>query len=365
MSDKVSADMGLRYANNEVCYPATLIVGDAIKALKSGKYDLSQVAVGITQTGGQCRASNYYPIIKKALVDAGFADIPVISVSFGAGIANSQPGFKVNWFKSIPVTLNVMLFGDCLSKLYHAAVVRAENKEAVQRLRDKYIVDAKALIIKCDSEGLLRLLARAVDDFNALLPAEHIELDKVGIVGEIFLKYHPFANKFTEKWLMERGFEVIPPNMLTFFIQSFVNAQAKEDNDTDRISLPKPIMKFLYSLVRRRINKFDRVMSRFHYFTPTEDVFVLAEDVKDILPLVVQFGEGWLLPAEIVAFAKREVKAVISLQPFGCIANHIISKGLENKIKRIYPEINILSLDFDSGVSEVNIVNRLRLLLDS
>ena len=211
----------------------------------------------------------------------------------------------------------------------------------------------------------MRLLSSAVEEFNALLPAGRIEREKVGIVGEIFLKYHPFANKFTERWLIERNFEVIPPNLLTFFIQSFVNAETKKANDTDRIALPKPIMNFLYSLVKQRIRKFDRVMEQFRYFTPTEDVFDLAEDVKEILPLVVQFGEGWLLPAEIVAFAKQKVKAVLSLQPFGCIANHIISKGLENKIKQRYPGINILSLDFDSGVSEVNIENRLRLLLDA
>ena len=365
MSDKESAEMGLQYANNEVCYPATLIVGDAIKALKSGKYNLADVAVGITQTGGQCRASNYYPIIKKALVDAGFADIPVISVSFGSGLSNNQPGFKINWLKSIPVTLSVMLYGDNLSKLYHATVVRTDNRTAVGELRDRYIAEAKPLVLKRDSDGLLRLLSSAVEEFNALLPVGRIEREKVGIVGEIFLKYHPFANKFTERWLIERNFEVIPPNLLTFFIQSFVNAETKKANDTDRIALPKPIMNFLYSLVKQRIRKFDRVMEQFRYFTPTEDVFDLAEDVKEILPLVVQFGEGWLLPAEIVAFAKQKVKAVLSLQPFGCIANHIISKGLENKIKQRYPGINILSLDFDSGVSEVNIENRLRLLLDA
>ena len=187
----------------------------------------------------------------------------------------------------------------------------------------------------------------------------------MGIVGEIYLKYHPFANKFTVDWLIERNFEVLPPTLLSFFIQSFVNTQTKRENETDKISVPKPLLDFGYSLVKGRIRDFDKVMSRFPYFRPTEDVFELAADVKEILPLVVQFGEGWLLPAEIVAYAKQGVKAVISLQPFGCIANHIISKGLENKIKQKYPGINILSLDFDSGVSEVNIVNRLRLLLEA
>lgn len=365
LSDKESAELGLKYANNEVCYPATLIVGDIIKALKSGKYNPDECAVGITQTGGQCRASNYYPIIKKALVDAGFADVPVISVSFGSGLRNNQPGFKINWLKSIPIALSAILFGDNLSKLYHATVVRIEDRQKVKDLRDRYLSEAKALTLKRDSKGMLELLQKAVEDFNALLPKERIERERVGIVGEIYLKYHPFANKYTAEWLIERDFEVIPPLMLPFFIQSFVNTQTKRENETDKIQIPKAVLDFFYSLLKGKVKDYDSVMSRFRYFRPTEDVFDLAHDVKEILPLAVQFGEGWLLPAEIVSFAKQNVKAVISLQPFGCIANHIISKGLENKIKQKYPGINILSLDFDSGVSEVNIANRLRLLLDA
>ena len=367
LSDQESAETGLKYANNEVCYPATLIVGDVIKALKSGKYNPEECAVGITQTGGQCRASNYYPILKKALVDAGFAGVPVISVSFGSGLNNDQPGFKINWLKSLPIAMSAILFGDNLSKLYHATVVRVETERRpeVKALRDSFLQEAKALILKRDSKGMLKLMEKAVSAFSAMLPKERMERDKVGIVGEIYLKYHPFANKFTVDWLIERNFEVLPPTLLSFFIQSFVNTQTKRENETDKISVPKPLLDFGYSLVKGRIRDFDKVMSRFPYFRPTEDVFELAADVKEILPLVVQFGEGWLLPAEIVAYAKQGVKAVISLQPFGCIANHIISKGLENKIKQKYPGINILSLDFDSGVSEVNIVNRLRLLLEA
>lgn len=363
MSDRESADYGLKYANNEVCYPATLIVGDMIKALKSGKYDPKECAAGITQTGGQCRASNYFPIIKKALVDAGFADVPVVSVSFGSAISNDQPGFGIDWVKTIPAVANAVIFGDNLSALYHATIVRAEDKQKVRDLRQKYIDRAKSLISKRNNRGFMDLMRGAVDDFNAVLPEKDIECDKVGIVGEIYLKFHPFANKHTADWLIDRGFEVIPPKLLTFFIQVFVNMDTKKKNNTDRIPLPAPVLKLLYSVIRHKVDAYDEVMKKFRYYYPSEDVFALAEDVKDLLPLSAQFGEGWLLPAEIVSFAKQGVKAVLSLQPFGCIANHIISKGLENKIKQKYPGINILSIDFDSGVSEVNIVNRLRLLL--
>lgn len=365
LSDRESAEWGLRFANNEVCYPATLIVGDVIKALKSGKYPIGECAIGITQTGGQCRASNYYPIIKKALVDAGFSQVPVISVSFGSGISNQQPGFRINWMKSIPVTLSAVLFGDWLSKFYHATAVRCPNPQSAKDLRDRYLIQAKAFVLQRDTKGLLNLLSQAAEAFNALLPPEDLSLPQVGIVGEIFLKYHPFANKNTAEWLMERGFEVLPPSMLPFFVQSFVNTEAKREYDTDRIGIPKGVMEFFYWLLKKRCSEFEKRASRFRYYRPAEDLFELAENVKEILPLVAQFGEGWLLPAEIIAYAKAKAKAVLSLQPFGCIANHIISKGVENKIKQKYPATNILSLDFDSGVSEVNIVNRLRLLLDA
>ena len=365
LSDQESAEWGLRFANNEVCYPATLIVGDVIKALKSGRYNIEECAVGITQTGGQCRASNYYPIIKKALVDAGFADVPVISVSFGSGISNQQPGFRIQWMKSIPITLSAVLFGDWLSKFYHATAVRCPRPDEARGLRDRYLALAKTEVLHRSTKGLLLLLWQAAADFNALLPPGPLELPQVGIVGEIFLKYHPFANKHVEDYLMERGFEVLPPAMLPFFVQSFVNTETKRENDTDRILIPKGVMEFFYHLLKRRCKEFEETARGFRYYRPSEDVFELSENVKEFLPLVVQFGEGWLLPAEIIAFAKQKAKAVLSLQPFGCIANHIISKGLENKIKQKYPGTSLLSLDFDSGVSEVNIVNRLRLLLDA
>ena len=158
LSDSDSSEWGLKYANNEVCYPATLIVGDILKALKSGKYDVAKIAVAITQTGGQCRASNYISLIKKALMDAGYTDIPVISISVGSEIDNNQPAFKVNWMKVIPITFHAVLYSDCIAKFYYASVVREKEAGVSARLRDKYLQLASEVILRRDIKGLHSLL---------------------------------------------------------------------------------------------------------------------------------------------------------------------------------------------------------------
>lgn len=158
LSDSDSSEWGLKYANNEVCYPATLIVGDILKALKSGKYDVAKIAVAITQTGGQCRASNYISLIKKALMDAGYTDIPAISISVGSEIDNNQPAFKVNWMKVIPITFHAVLYSDCIAKFYYASVVREKEAGVSARLRDKYLQLASEVILRRDIKGLHSLL---------------------------------------------------------------------------------------------------------------------------------------------------------------------------------------------------------------
>ncbi len=365
VSDELSAEVGLRYSNNEVCYPATLVVGDLIKALQSGKYDLSTTAVGITQTGGQCRASSYYAIIRKALVDAGFAHVPVISVSLGGNLNNNQPGFHLNMVKIFPIAFAAVLFGDALSKLYYSTVVRCEDKDKVKQLKDEYLEKAKPLVLNRDRKGLMKLLALAVEEFNSLMPQEKIERKKVGIVGEIFLKFHPFANKNVASWLVSQNFEVLPPMLSPLFTHGFVNRDTNLKRNLTTSNIPSFAMKSLYKWMKSEMNRFNAVLSRFKYYSPLEDVFDLAKEVEKIVPLHAQFGEGWLLPAEVVSYAKAKADAVVSLQPFGCIANHIISRGVENRIKQLYPNLNLLSLDFDSSVSEVNITNRLMLLRDS
>ena len=363
LSDTRSAEWGLKYANNEVCYPATLIVGDIIKAFKSGHYEPSKTAVAITQTGGQCRASNYLPLIKKALVDAGYGEVPVISVTFGDMMGNYQPGFKMNWLKLMPVAVRSILFTDCMAKFYYASVVREKEKGQARRLTTHYLEEARKLILERHTSELFDLLAEAAGAFKEI--SREADYPKVGVVGEIFLKFNPFAQQHVTDWLTGQGIEVVPPLMTGFFLQSFVNQEAWSKSHIERSHIPSFFSRGAYRLIWKEVEHVNRICARYPYFTPFEDIYEQAHRASQVITLNAQFGEGWLLPGEIVSYAMQGVQHVVSLQPFGCIANHIVAKGMEKRITRLFPDMNLLSLDFDSGVSEVNVTNRLLLFTNN
>ena len=367
MSDSDSAQFGLAYANNEVCYPATLIVGDMVKALRSGKYNPDEVALVMTQTGGQCRATNYTALIKRALIANGFENVPLITLGVStAGTDNEQEGFEFPWLKLAGITINTLLYSDALAKLYYAAVVRelkTPGMPTALELKTKYIRLGQRRIAKKDSQGLVELVARAAKEFNAITIDK--DCPQVGVVGEIFLKFNPFSHQFLGEQLISRGIEVVPPLISPFFFQEFINVEAQKDLCLSDSNMPNFVVRTLYKLIERRQKQFNRAGAGFRYFRPFTNIYHEAEGVKGIVSLAAQFGEGWLLPADITAFYRDGVKNVVSLQPFGCIANHIISKGIEKRLHDLYPELNLLSLDFDSGVSEVNITNRLLLFLDT
>lgn len=359
LSDEQSCEWGLKYANNEVCYPATLIVGDVIKAFKSGRYDPSQYVVAITQTGGQCRASNYLPLIKKALVDAGYTDVPVVSLTFGSEIDNHQPAFKINWRKMLPATLRAVLYSDAISKFYHAAVVREKQPGAARHLRDLYLQKGAELIESGQSHDLYSYLSMAAGEFDQI--CKNRVCPQVGVVGEIYLKFNPFAQRNIIDWLISRRIEVVPPILTDFFMQAFVNRKAKLKAHLLRRTFADLLMKTVFFLVNRQIKRVNKIGARFRYFHPFHNIFDEAREAERVITLNAQFGEGWLLPAEILSYSRRGVNNVISLQPFGCIANHIVAKGVEKRVKELCPDLNYLSLDFDSGVSDVNVKNRLLL----
>ena len=363
ISDECSCDWGLKYSNNEVCYPATLIVGDIVKAFKEGRYDPDNTCVAITQTGGQCRASNYISLIKKALIENGYTHTPILSIAFGSGIDNQQPGFKVNWLKVLPIALAAVLYSDCIAKFYYAAVVREKKPGQAAKLKDMYLEAAKPLILKNRPEDLLSYLSLAVDEFNQI--CQQKSCPKVGVVGEIFLKFNPFAQKDITTWLINRGIEVVPPLMTDFFMQSFVNMKVNQDSHIKKKYIPDFAIDWLYGKVQKQIDKINKIGKAFLYFQPFENIYEKAEKAKQVISLNTQFGEGWLIVGEMSSFASQGINHVISLQPFGCIANHIVEKGIEKRIKSVYPQINILSLDFDSSVSDVNITNRLLLFVDN
>ncbi len=363
LSNEESCEWGLKYANNEVCYPATLIVGDVIRAFKNKRYDPENTAVAMTQTGGQCRASNYVPLLKKALTDAGYKNTPVVSLTFGDEAQDGQAGLRMNWLKMLPIALRAILFSDCISKFYYASAVREKEPGMAVQLKDHYLKMAARLIVEKRSEKLFDLLSEAAGRFNEI--CRDLSCPKTGVVGEIFLKFNPFAQRDVIGWLIEKGVEVVPSAMTDFFMQSFVNTKVRTGSYIQRKEMPGFVYKLSYALVRKQIDKANRIAGQFRYFVPFNDIFEEASEASKIVSLQAQFGEGWLLPAEIMSYAKQGIHNVVSLQPFGCIANHIVSKGIEKRIKSYYPDINLLSLDFDSGVSDVNVTNRMLLFIDN
>ncbi|SFG16357.1 acyl-CoA dehydratase activase-related protein [Prevotella sp. KH2C16] len=365
MSDDESAQLGLTYANNEICYPATLIVGDIVKALKSGKYDLNNTAVVMTQTGGQCRATNYAGLIKRAMIANGFNEVPLITlgVATNAEGGNEQEGFSVPWTKFANIITTAILYGDTISKMYHATVVRERKPGVAALLRDKFMQEADPLIRRNDASGLLALIGNAAAEFDAVCVDK--ETRKVGIVGEIFLKFNPFSHQFLADKIISRGIEVVPPLLSPFFLQEFVNVIAQKHMGLSCSRVPDFVVKGIYGLILRREKKINRIAARFRYFRPFTNIFDEARAVNGTVSLAAQFGEGWLLPADIISLVHDGVNNIVSLQPFGCIANHVVSKGIEKRLHRDYPQLNLVSLDFDSGVSAVNVTNRLLLFLDS
>lgn len=361
MGDAQSNEEGLRYSNNEVCYPATLVVGDFIKALKSGKYDLNNTAVTITQLG-QCRATNYPALIKRALVDAGFSQVPVISL----GIPNEEeyPGFNLPYKTAGPIVLNSLLYGDWISIMYHAIAVREKKKGEAKAMRDKYLELAKPLIEVRKSKKLIGLLKQAAEDFNSIEVYDKT-YPKAGIAGEIFLKFNPYSHKHISDWLMAHGVEVLPPTFHNFFLKILVNIEFNRKNKIIDPKLPSWTMDLIYRLVYSRVKSFEKAASKFRYWEPEPDIRTISKWAEEVLCLTVQSGEGWLLPAETIQYMKQGCNNVVSLQPFGCIANHICARGIEKKMKTLYPQLNMLALDFDGGVSEANIANRLLLFISN
>jgi predicted nucleotide-binding protein (sugar kinase/HSP70/actin superfamily) len=361
--DRFSVETGLRYAGNDICYPAVLVTGDIIKALKSGRYDPDQIAVGITQTGGQCRASNYLSLIRKALVAAGFDQVPVISVTSAQGLTH-QPGFDINWLKMIKLLFVTTMYADCIAKMYYAISVREVHAGTSKNLRKKYIAAAQASILSRDYDQFFSLLDAAVADFNRVDIDDQV-VGKIGIVGEIYMKYNAFGNQFLADFLMENRVEPVIPPILDYFIQDFVNYRENIRAHIRHRKITDILGQFIETFLNTFHKKINHRFERFRFYTPFHDIRKVAEKAGRILSLVNQFGEGWLIPGEIACLAEDGVTHVVSVQPFGCIANHIVSKGVEKRIKALYPDMNLLYLDFDAGTSEVNVRNRLHFMVEA
>ena len=362
MATLPDAEEGLRIANNDICYPATIVIGSILRALRSGKYDLNRTAVAITQTGGQCRASNYYSLIKNALVRNGFADVPVVSVAIGPDQHNTQPGFVIPWRKIIRPLLEALFFADALAKLYYPAAPREKEAGKARMLYDRYLNAVQPLLEARRYRAMHALIREAAQAFTDICDTKK-QVPVVGLVGEIYVKYNSFSNKDVARWLINHGVEIIPPAITGFFSTSVPNAFINRDQHIRRDGLTPFRSRLVNVLLRHYARKYDRLCSSFPLYRPFTDIMDIWRYSRKVINSAADFGEGWFLPGEICDLAEHGVKKIVSLQPFGCIANHIISKGIEHRYKDLYPNLSILFLDFDAGTSEANVTNRLHFLL--
>jgi predicted nucleotide-binding protein (sugar kinase/HSP70/actin superfamily) len=360
--NRETAEVGLKYTNNEICYPAIVVIGDLIKALQSGKYDPDKVAVGITQTGGQCRASSYLSLLRRALTSAGFYNTPIISLTTGLKALNEQPGFKFDIKSYAYRSVLGIAFTDALSELYYATAIREVHKGDALKLADKYMallanpIEKGGMVL--ERKNVLEILKQVIDEFNQI-PVKDGDFPKVGIIGEIYAKYNAFSNNHVAQWLMDQGLEVISPPLMEFFAAWYVNSDSNVE-----LNLKKPDALWFLAKVSERytqslLEEVDELMQAFPYHRPMHNIHHIAEKAKETVHLTHQYGEGWLIPGEISSFMEDDVPNVLCLQPFGCIANHVVAKGVEKQMKEDHPELNLLFLDVDAGVSEVNFVNRL------
>ena len=362
MATQADAEEGLHVANNDICYPATIVVGSIMRALKSGKYDLSKTAVAITQTGGQCRASNYYALIKNALVAAGMSQVPVIAVAIGPSLKNSQPGFEINWLHLIRPTLEALYFADALAKLYYPAAPRERIPGVARKLYDHYLNAAQPLLAKRNYRAIRQLMREAAGAFTDISDTTK-QVPVVGVVGEIYVKYNSFSNHGVVRWLMEHGVEVVPPAITGFFSTSIPNAFINREQHIRKDGLSPWQAKLVNRLLLHYAHVYDRLCSDYPFYRPFADIIDIWHKSRRVINSAADFGEGWFLPGEICDLADHGIHKVVSLQPFGCIANHIISKGIERRYKDLYPHLSLLFLDFDAGTSDANITNRLHFLL--
>lgn len=354
--DKNSIDTGLKYVNNDACYPALIVVGQIINALKSGKYDLNKVAVLMSQTGGGCRASNYIGFIRKALKNAGIGHIPVVSVS-ATGL-EKNPGWKFNG-SILNRAVQAFVYGDLFMRVLFATRPYEVVKGSANELYEKWNAKAKADLAQ--GKNYRRNLADIVKAFDEL-PLINERKPKVGVVGEILVKFHPTANNDIVGLLEKEGAEAVVPDLLGFGLYSAYNAVQKHKYlGTGLASSLKgkaviELLEFYRKPMIDALNKSTR-------FNAPERIEKLGEFAEPIVSLCNQTGEGWFLTGEMMELIHTGVSNIVCAQPFACLPNHVVGKGVIKEIKRTNHLSNIVAIDYDPGASEVNQLNRIKLML--
>ena len=361
--NRTAIDTGLKFVNNDACYPSLIVVGQIMDAVLSGQYDMSKTAVLISQTGGGCRASNYIGFIRRALEKAGYKDIPVISINLSG--LEKNPGFKIT-LPLIQHGLYALIFGD----IFMRCLYRTRPYEAVpgsaNALHEKWKEKVIAFVAqnKVLSHRKFKQMCREIiRDFDNL-PMLDIKKPKVGVVGEILVKFLPAANNYLVDLLESEGAEAVVPDLTDFLLYCFYNQNfqveylGKNKKAARNANLGIAFFEWLRSAARDEFEK-----SR--HFTPPAEISVLADYAKDIVSLGNQTGEGWFLTGEMLELIHTGTNNIVCTQPFGCLPNHVVGKGVIKELRKQHPLANIVAIDYDPGASEVNQLNRIKLMLST
>ena len=357
-----AVDVGLKYVNNDACYPSLMVVGQIMDALLSGKYDLNKVAVIMTQTGGGCRATNYVGFIRRALEKAGMAQIPVISLNLGK--IETNPGFHLNAEMLIRVAY-AAVFGDIFMRCVYRMRPYEQVKGSVEEVHQKWLKKCCAFVSGKHMNFFTfnKMCRQMVEDFDQIPITDELK-PRVGIVGEILVKFAPAANNYLVELLESEGAEAVVPDLIDFMLYCFYNQIYKADylGMSKKTALISRFgiwgIEFLRGSARKALEKST-------HFTPPSTIYETVENAKTIVSIGNQTGEGWFLTGEMIELIHGGVNNIVCTQPFACLPNHVVGKGVIKELRKHYPLSNIVAIDYDPGASEVNQLNRIKLMLST
>ena len=356
--DSEAVEEGLKYVNNDACYPSIIVVGQIIHGLKSGKYDVNNTSVIITQTGGGCRATNYVGFLKKALKEAGFPHVPILSLN-AVGL-EKQPGFKIT-LPLINRAIMGLVYGDLFMRVLYATRPYEKVKGSANALYKKWNEIAKENVKNGSKRTFNKNIEQIVKEFDEL-ELLNIKKPKVGLVGEILVKFHPTANNNVVDIIEENGAEAVMPDLMDFFFYT-----AYDEDFKYRYLGESKVKRNIYMMAIGFLESYRKAMKkalndskRFHAPAHIKDLGRMA---SQILSLGNQTGEGWFLTGEMIELIESGTSNIICMQPFACLPNHVTGKGMIKALKEKYPESNIVAVDYDPGASEVNQLNRIKLML--
>lgn len=360
-SGRKIVEEGQKYVHNDACYPATLVIGQFIDAMESGKYDRTKTALMITQTGGGCRASNYIHLLRKALKRSGYDEVPVISLNLSG--LEKNPGFKLN-YNLIRRLVYSVLYGDLIMNLANQTRPYEINKGETDRLIDTLIErlteeykESKNLKYKHVYENMDKIAA----EFASIKINKEDKI-RVGVVGEIYVKYAAFANNDLEKFLLSENVEAVVPGLLDFCIFK-VDNRVEDAKLYGGQHLKKAACSFLFNFLAKKQNEFIEIFKKYPQFRAPVNYETIKGLVKGYLGYGNKMGEGWLLTGEMLELIHSGTKNIVCAQPFGCLPNHIVGKGMIRHIRENNDGANIVAIDYDPGATRINQENRIKLML--